>query len=167
MIGEARIQTNHKSCEWYTPKFIFDLLQMQFDLDPCSPHDMESFVPATTKYTIFDDGLSKKWAGEVWLNPPYGRKTGFWMKRMVSHGQGIALVFSRTDTKWCQLAMKKCDCMLFIEGRFDFVPGKENKHKKSRCGAGTVLFAFGGKASIALAKMGHLGTFIGMGIKSK
>lgn len=59
-----------KSVEWYTPEWVFDELALQFDLDPASPHDMETAVPAVTKYTIFDDGLSRPWHGRVWLNPP-------------------------------------------------------------------------------------------------
>ena len=56
--NEGAAKNTHKSVEWYTPKWIFDELAIAFDLDPCSPHDMESQVPAKVKYTIFDDGLS-------------------------------------------------------------------------------------------------------------
>jgi hypothetical protein len=75
MIGEDRVGSKHKSVEWYTPAWIFEALEMKFDLDPASPHDMDSFVPATLKYTVFDDGLKKPWSGRVWLNPPYGPMT--------------------------------------------------------------------------------------------
>ena len=57
-FGEKRDNTG-KSVEWYTPKWIFDELGCDFDLDPSSPHDMESQVPAKEKYTIFDDGLQE------------------------------------------------------------------------------------------------------------
>jgi hypothetical protein len=95
--GVKREVSVHKSVEWYTPAWIFNELGMSFDLDPSSPHNMETAVPATTKYTIFDDGLTKPWFGRVWLNPPYGPETGAWMSRMADHGNGLALVFSRTD----------------------------------------------------------------------
>lgn len=75
MIGEKRKQSMHKSVEWYTPAWIFKLLGLTFDLDPASPHDMESAVPAATKYTVFDDGLKKPWFGRVWMNPPMRLKT--------------------------------------------------------------------------------------------
>ena len=160
MFGEKRRQSTHKSVEWYTPKWVFDELAMEFDLDPAHPHDMESAVPAKTKYTIFDDGLKQPWFGKVWLNPPYGTSTPVWIRRMIEHKNGIALVFSRTDTRWCQEAMKAATAMLFIAGRIDFVPGHENAHKKSRCGAGTVIFAFGDDCATALNRMSHRGTFI-------
>lgn len=159
MIGEARSQDKHKSAEWYTPKWVFDFLGAEFDLDPCSPHDMDSQVPAKRKLTIFDDGLKNEWSGSVWLNPPYGKETGLWIDRMIEHDNGIALVFSRTDAKWCQKAMAKCSSMLFIAGRIDFIPGLENQHKKSRCGAGTVMFSFGKDMAIALSKMKQLGFY--------
>lgn len=146
--------------EWYTPSWIFEDLDLTFDLDPASPHDFTTAVPAITKYTIFDNGLKKPWHGRVWLNPPYGPDTGMWMERMISHGNGIALIFSRTDAKWCQAAMKSANAILFLAGRVAFVPGNENLHKKGRTGAGIILFAFGSECAIALAKMQDKGFFI-------
>lgn len=158
--NEKAKRSQHKSVEWYTPAWVFEALDLEFDLDPASPHDMESFVPATTKYTVFDDGLSKDWFGTVWMNPPYGKETPFWMKRFIEHNNGIALVFSRTDATWCQDAMRACSAMLFMSGRIAFVPGKENFHKAGRAGAGTVLFAFGSKSENALRRMSDRGVFI-------
>ena len=160
LFGEQVDRSKHKSAEWYTPAWVFDELDTLFDLDPSSPHDMESAVPATTKYTVFDDGLSKLWSGRVWLNPPYGKETPYWMSRMIEHNNGIALVFSRTDAAWCQEAMEAATAMLFIRGRIDFVPGIENQHKKSRCGAGTVMFAFGDDNAIALKRMADRGVYL-------
>lgn len=149
-----------KSVEWYTPKWIFDELNMGFDLDPSSPHDFETAVPAQEKYTVFDDGLNSPWFGTVWLNPPYGKETPLWVDRMIEHNNGIALVFSRTDTKWCQKAMSACSAMLFISGRIDFIPGLENQHKKSRCGAGTVIFSFGDRNAMFLKRLKARGVYI-------
>jgi len=59
MFGVSRKMHARKSVEWYTPAWVFDELGLQFDLDPASPYDMESFIPATTKYTVFDNGLQK------------------------------------------------------------------------------------------------------------
>lgn len=160
MIADNRNYLKHKSVEWYTPKWVFDELGLEFDLDPSSPHDMETDVPAKEKYTIFDDGLKKPWYGRVWLNPPYGQSTPFWIRRMIHHNNGIALVFSRTDAAWCQEAMKAATAMLFISGRIDFIPGRENAHKKSRCGAGTVIFSFGHECATALRNMSDRGVFI-------
>lgn len=160
MFGEQRAAKKHKSVEWYTPRWVFDALDLTFDIDPASPCDTDTAVPAATKYTVLDDGLKKPWVGRVWLNPPYGPDTEIWMKRMAEHGNGIALVFSRTDAIWCQEAMKSAAAMLFVSGRIEFVAGRENQHKKSRCGAGSVLFAFGAECANALRKLSDRGVFI-------
>lgn len=152
--------TTCKSVEWYTPEWIFNELSTEFDLDPASPHDMESKVPAKTKYTVFDDGLSKQWFGRVWLNPPYSKWTKAWMQRIAAHRNGIALCFSRTDASWFHETATTSDAILFIKGRIDFIPGLENQHKKSRAGAGTVLFAWGEENVKALKRMSHRGYFL-------
>lgn len=149
-----------KSVEWYTPSWIFELLGIDFDLDPSSPHDMETAVPAKTKYTVFDDGLSKEWFGRVWLNPPYSKWTRFWMRRMAAHANGIALCFSRTDAEWFHESVRNADAVLFLKGRIDFVPGHENKHKKSRSGAGTVMFAWGSESVAALRNLRDHGFYV-------
>jgi len=160
MWGAARNAPKHKSVEWYTPAWIFDALALDFDTDPCSPHDMESAVPARTKYTIFDDGLKHEWRGRVWMNPPYGRSTPLWMHRFIAHANGIALVFSRTDALWCQDALRTADAYLFIAGRVEFVAGKENQHKRSRAGAGTVMFAYGDVCVDALERLSARGVYL-------
>lgn len=160
MIGENRTHNTHKSVEWYTPKWVFDELNLVFDLDPSSPHDHETFVPAKEKYTVFDDGLKKEWFGRVFMNPPYGPSTGQWIRRLCHHKDGIALVFSRTDASWFQDALRSATAVLFINGRIDFVPGNENKHKKSRSGAGSTLFAFGSDCARSLMNLSHRGFFV-------
>lgn len=160
MFGEPRAHAAHKSVEWYTPAWVFEALDITFDTDPCSPHDMESAVPALTKYTVFDDGLKKPWSGRVWLNPPYGPQTGEWMRRLIAHGNGIAMVFSRTDALWCQEAMRAAAGLLFLAGRVDFIPGNENKHKASRGGAGTLMLAFGSECCVALRALADRGVYV-------
>lgn len=157
MFGEDVARPGHKSVEWYTPGWIFDAMAIDFDTDPASPHDMPSAVPAATKYTVFDNGLAQPWRGRVWMNPPYGPTTGQWVDRFIDHGHGIALVFSRTDASWCQKAMRAADATLFLSGRIDFIPGKENQHKRSRAGAGTVMFAMGADCVAALDRLSNQG----------
>lgn len=156
-IGGSKLK--NKSVEWYTPGWVFERLGLTYDLDPASPHDMETAVPATAKYTLFDDGLKQPWFGRVWINPPYGKTTGLWMRKMIDHGNGIALVFSRTDAKWFQDAMQASSAILFVSGRIQFVPGLENQYKKSRCGAGSAILAFGDECADALSQLRDKGTF--------
>ena len=85
---------------WLTPKYIIDALG-EFDLDPCCPPEMP-WRTAKRMISLPEDGLAAEWKGRVWLNPPYGRGIGEWMAKMAGHGQGIALVFARTDAAWFQ-----------------------------------------------------------------
>lgn len=160
MIGARETQPKRKSVEWYTPSWIFERLGLEFDIDPSSPHDFVTAVPAKVKYTIFDNGLAQKWTGRVWMNPPYGPDTGFWIRRLIAHGNGITLVFSRADAAWFQEAIAAADATLLISGRIEFVPGHENSHKKGRAGAGSAMFAFGDDCAIALSRLADLGIFI-------
>src|SRR6185369_2312847 len=83
--------------EWLTDPAIIKALEV-FDLDPCAPVS-RPWDMANRHYTIADDGLIQPWEGRVWLNPPYGLKTRTWIKLLSEHGNGIALIYARTETK--------------------------------------------------------------------
>lgn len=160
-LGFVHESQRAKSVEWYTPAWVFEALAVQFDLDPCHPHDrVIPWIPAQNRYTVFDNGLAKPWAGRVWLNPPYSKWTKEWMLRMAGHGNGIAMVFSRTDASWFQEAIRTADAVLFVNGRVNFVPGRENEGKPSRSGAGTVMFAWGADNAIALRRLADRGYYL-------
>ncbi len=76
--GFTHESTYNESKEWYTPKYIFDALGLEFDLDPASPGvDIVPWIPARYHLTCLDNGLITPWKGKVWLNPPYGMDTPF------------------------------------------------------------------------------------------
>jgi len=78
--------------EWYTPKWLFQELNLHFDLDPAAPKGGLPWIPALKFYSKEDDGLSQPWQGNVWLNPPYGNETGKWLQRMHEHRQGCSCI---------------------------------------------------------------------------
>lgn len=162
-MGGALHDPNVRSTEWYTPPSVFEALGIHFDLDPCAPVGGVPWIPATTHYTKADDGLSKRWVGRVWLNPPYGREASRWVDRLVEHGNGIALVFSRTDAAWFQRAARTADAVCFIAGRLSFVPGTLLQQTKGHnAAAGSVLLAYGADCAAAVVKSG-LGLSYGLG----
>jgi DNA N-6-adenine-methyltransferase Dam len=112
---------NARTVEWLTPPEIKAPLG-EFDLDPCSPV-VRPWPTAKTHYTKEDNGLVLPWFGRVWLNPPYGREIVHWMARMAQHGDGIALIFARTDTRFFQehvFGPRAADSILFLDGRIFF-----------------------------------------------
>ena len=137
--------------EWLTPPEIIKGLG-EFDLDPCSPIN-RPWKMAKQHYTIEDDGLSKSWHGRVWLNPPYGNETGKWMAKLESHGNGIALIFARTETRmFFDYVWNSADAILFIRKRISFyqVNGKQGA---SSGGAPSCLIAYGKENLKALEKL--------------
>jgi len=130
-----------KNDEWLTPPEIVSALGA-FDLDPCSPVN-RPWDTARSHYTVEDDGLSKPWAGRVWMNPPYGKHLGAWLAKLKNHGDGIALVFARTETRaFFDHVWGAADALLFIEGRIHFhhVDGKRCPNNSR---APSVLIAYG------------------------
>jgi DNA N-6-adenine-methyltransferase (Dam) len=145
-----------QSVEWYTPPCIFDALKLEFDLDVCSPGaDIVPWIPARRHYTITDDGLDSPWTGRVWCNPPYGKHTSVWLERLAKHGNGIALVLSRTDTEWFHRAASSADMTCFMRGRIRFIANNDGKlSQPGNVGAGSALFAFGLENARALETSG-------------
>ena len=91
-------RSKNTTVEWLTPPELVIKLG-EFDLDPCSPIN-PPFLHAKNNFTKLDDGLSKEWFGRVYLNPPYGRGMELWMEKLKHHGNGIALIYARTETKY-------------------------------------------------------------------
>ncbi|KKN74452.1 hypothetical protein LCGC14_0390720 [marine sediment metagenome] len=163
--GFTHESTYNESVEWYTPREVFKALGIEFDIDPCSPgSEIVPWVPATKHYTYLDDGLSFDWDGRVWMNPPYGGETKKWLKHLSISGNGIALIFARTDTKWFHEYVPDADAVCFIKGRVQFIKccvagryarGQYNpktdyfvdpidgKRKKGGCGSASMLIAYG------------------------
>ena len=151
-MGFTHDNKNNITEEWYTPPWVFYRLMLEFDLDPCAPSlPAADWIPAKERYTLADNGLLKPWHGLVWLNPPYGNKTRQWLERMHNHREGIALLFSRTDTRWFHDFVIKADAILFYKGRISFIDG-QGRTGNGGAGAGSMFVAWGVKSTSALAR---------------
>ena len=91
-----------------------------FDLDPAA--GAESTPIATHRFTRDDDGLSKRWFGTVWLNPPFSDKTP-WYRRLVGQYQSgnvdcaVALAPVTPSSQWFHRWFARADALCFLEGR--------------------------------------------------
>ena len=143
--------------EWLTPPNLV-LKLGEFDLDPCSPIDAP-FLHAKNNFTIIDDGLSKDWFGRVYLNPPYGRGMELWLEKLKFHGNGIALIFARTETKcFFEHIWNDADAILFVKGRIRFyhISGIQ----AGTPGAPSVFIAYGRDNALALKNSGIEGRYL-------
>ena len=128
-----------KNDEWLTPPEILSALGF-FELDPCAPRHRPWETAGTH---LFEGGLELPWHGRVWLNPPFGLEAIKWLRRLVQHGDGIALIPARTETRmFYECVWNVADEVCFIKGRphFHYVDGTR---AKANSGAPICLVAYG------------------------
>lgn len=109
--------------DWETPPDFFELLdrEFSFELDVCaSEHNKK----CERYFSKEEDALSKAWRGVCWMNPPYGRQIGRWIKKAYESSlEGatvVCLLPARTDTAWFHDYCTKGEIRL-IRGRLKFV----------------------------------------------
>lgn len=144
--------TRMKNDEWLTPQEILKPLGA-FDLDPCAPI-VRPWDTAQHHYTKADDGLSQEWFGRVWLNPPFGSEAIKWLRKLRDHGNGVALIPARTETRmFYECVWGHAGAVLFIQGRphFHYVDGARASFNS---GAPISLVAYGSDNVIALMDSG-------------
>ena len=140
-------ETKGASDEWYTPKYIFDAMQVEFDLDVAHPR-CATHVPA--RNLIHENSLTEEWKGFVWMNPPWCRpkdKT-LWVAKFIRHGNGVALMPDSSSAEWWQHFANHADAILFTNGRVKFI--KPDGTTGDNPANGTTLFAIGEKGIAAL-----------------
>ena len=148
----AKAQTD----TWLTPPHVIDALA-PFDLDPCAAPWWHT---ARTHYILPDDGLELPWHGFVWCNPPYGRETGRWLKRMCEHDNGISLIFARTETRmFFEWVWQRASAVLFLQGRLHF-HYPDGRRSPTNSGAPSCLVAYGDTAVERLRASGLPGAFV-------
>ena len=107
---------------WATPQTFFDELNSEFDFDTdvCA---LASNAKCAKFFTPEVNGLTQTWEGACWMNPPYGRGIGMWLKKAYESAQQgatvVCLVPSRTDTRWWHDYCMKGE-VRFIKGRLKF-----------------------------------------------
>lgn len=108
---------------WETPKWLFDELneKYHFDIDVCATPEN---AKCATYYTPEQDGLKQEWKGVCWMNPPYGREIGKWVKKAYESAQAgatvVCLLPARTDTAWWHDYVMRGGEITFLRGRLKF-----------------------------------------------
>lgn len=148
-MGHHENQGGH--VEYYTPKYIFEAMDVTFDLDVAHPKDFRTHVPCKQFYS--EGSLEKQWNGFVWMNPPYGSEKNKikWIEKFIDHGNGIALMPDRTSAKWWQIFAKGSDLhgFTFDKIKFELSDGTIADSP----GNGNTFFAIGWKGSHALMNL--------------
>ena len=111
-----------------TPQDFFDKLNAEFgfELDVCA-------IPGNAKCSKFftpeQDGLKQEWNGVCWMNPPYGREIGAWMRKANESAKKgatvVCLVPARTDTNWWHQYAIQHE-VRFVRGRLKFGDAKNS-----------------------------------------
>lgn len=127
--------------DWGTPVDLFERLhaKYRFTYDPASRHTNHlcgtySTVDGTYGTGVLgepvqltdEDGLSASWQGHrIFLNPPYGREIGDWVRKAAEESQGSALVVAllpvRTGTRWWREWVVPYADIEYLPGRLTFV----------------------------------------------
>lgn len=123
--------------DWETPKYVFDTLNKEFDFSLDAAAD---FANRKCKLYINEEtnSIGVDWFGmciskhkrpTVWLNPPYGKKIGEFMKKAADESIActvVCLIPARTDTEWWDKWVMKADEIRFITGRLKFSGSKNS-----------------------------------------
>lgn len=125
---KKNVHFSSESVEWETPQSFFDAYNKRyaFTLDVCATKEN---AKCPVFFDLAADGLKQTWAGTCWMNPPYGRGIGAWVKKAyeasLAGATVVCLVPARTDTKWWH---DYC-----VKGHVEFIKGrlKFNGHKNS------------------------------------
>ena len=130
MINKGLFSSNKD--DWETPQELFDKLnaEFHFTLDPCANDENHK---CSKYFTKEDDGLIQSWRGHtVFMNPPYGREIGKWVKKAFEEGYKayttvVGLLPARTDTRWFHdYIYSKGAEIRFIKGRIKFSDNKNS-----------------------------------------
>ena len=122
------VHFSSKTDLWYTSEDFFKKYddKYKFEIDVCATDDN---AKCDNYFTEEIDGLSQEWTGICWMNPPYGRTIGKWMKKAyessLSGSTVVCLVPARTDTNWWHDFAMKGD-IEFIKGRLKFGGSKNS-----------------------------------------
>ena len=132
--------------DYYTPKWLFDAMGLEFDIDVAAPAQGIPWIPAKRWFSQADDGLAQEWGGGlVWMNPPFSNATP-WVNKFMDNGNGIALI-PVSRSKWFNKIWDIADGILATPPDFKF---ERPDGKSQTISFQTFLFALGQPSTDAL-----------------
>ena len=146
-------QKEFTSDDYYTPKWIFDKLQITFDIDVAAPTGGCHWIPAKHYYDQQTNGLTSDWYGNVFINPPFSKTTP-WVHKFMQHANGIALL-PMSKSKWFNTIWNNADGIVILPYNMTFITPT---NKRGSIFNLTLLFAFGKNNVDALHNIGHART---------
>jgi len=149
----AHVSHNSGENEWYTPSAYIEAARAVMggiDTDPASCAQANATVKADKYYDSKADGLTKKWHGRVFMNPPYAQPLIANFAKAVAAKfankeitEAIVLVNNATETEWFDCMVKFSSAVCFPRARVKFV----NKDGKLAAPLqGQAILYFGNKA---------------------
>ena len=144
-------QTELTSDDYYTPKWIFDAMKIEFDLDVACPPEGPLHTPCRAYYTQADDGLASPWNGRVFMNPPFSNTTP-WIRKFTAHANGIAVV-QVSKALWFDQLWNDCDGIVILPARLKYVDPTGGNGSISIASS---IVAFGVENVQAISRLGRV-----------
>lgn len=129
--AKAHVAHNSGENEWYTPSPFIESARAVLGVIDCDPASCElanKTVQASSYFTKESDGLSRRWFGNVWMNPPYAQPLISQFSEAVSSkyeageiASAIVLVNNATETSWFQRMLASANAVCFVRSRIKFI----------------------------------------------
>ena len=143
------IHSSADNC-WRTPPEVFEPLNARFgfDLDAAAlqnSHLCDEWFGPDHPDESRRDALSADWgAKKVWLNPPYGRGIGEWIKKAYEECQKgatvVCLTMACTDTAWWHDYAWKAANIYLVRGRIRFLRANGERAAAAPKGSAIIVF---------------------------
>jgi site-specific DNA-methyltransferase (adenine-specific) len=126
VIHRNRTVFSSLTCEWRTPRSIFQKLDEEFHFEIDVAANRENALCGRF-FDLKTNAIMQHWAPAVcWMNPPYGPDIPKWMRKAWEESRKgatvVCLVPSRTDTGWWHDYVLQGE-IRFLRGRLRFNEG--------------------------------------------